>query len=530
MRIARAVQRMRAARSSARSIALALALAGPGGAYGSPTEYVTVGDPLEAELRALDVLGPPGPGRPLRLPRLGMRPLQRFELDSLPLPGEAPGPVHRISLVRLQRVLARERESAPGGVEGLTPRLFQRHYPDDSRFELSVAAEGGARLESDRVRYRSGTGLHGRIAVETDRWLAFAHLSAAYQDTARGFGDPIFLGTDIIAYTEESYLSYNAGSGRWAVQFGRGRWHWGPGEEGSLLLSKTAAPMTGLALHARLEPLHADGTALSATLAASGGEQLAAHRLEWQLRDGLRVGLAEAARYRSEAWQPLYVLGVIPYIIVQKTMDQEEPDQRDENRNNALVAADVAWRVAPGTRLYGEFLADDLHLGEGKGTPNKYAYQVGWDGVGVFRGTRVVWGGEYTRLTRFVYTSHFGRSFAAQGQPLGFPTGPDAKRMRVRTHWDLSAAWQITALATLQEQGENTLQEPFQPDSPRVEADTFQGVVEEIREVEAGVRWWPSGGVDLTAALSYRWVDNAGHVAGARERGLSGRMAFRLVR
>jgi hypothetical protein len=195
-----------------------------------------------------------------------------------------------------------------------------------------------------------------------------------------------------------------------------------------------------------------------------------------------------------------------------------------------MVGADVAWRVAPGTRLYAELLADDLHLISSIVYPNRYAYQLGWEGAATFRATRLVWGGEYTRVSRFAYSDSFDRDFVAQGRPLGFPFAPDARRMRVRAAWDLSPAWQLTTVATRTEKGENTLAEPFQPGSPSVDASRLQGVVEETRELEAGVRWWPVGGVDLVAVAAYRWVDNAGHLAGARERGLRGTFAFRLVR
>jgi hypothetical protein len=516
-----------------RSVALGLllALGRPHAAGGSPLEYLPVGDPLEAELRTLDVLGPVSPGRPFRIRRSGTRPLQRFELDSLVLADQAPGLAHRISLVRLQRVLAREWE--PGAADlpgGVTPRFYHKHYPDGARFELSVGAQGAAEFSARPVRYFSDTGVHGRIALETDRWLVFSHLVIGHQDTAQTYADPIFPNTDIIIYSSDSYLAYSGAGGRWGMQFGRSRWHWGPGEEGSLLLSKTAVPITGLAFHARLEPLHADATALSATLASAAGEQLAAHRLEWQLSDGLRVGLSEAARYHSAAWQPLYLLSAIPYILVQRLQDQDEPGRLEANHNNILIAADVAWRPTTGTRLYVEGLSDDLHLINSVVNPNKYAYQLGWEGVGTFRSTRLVWGGEYTRVTRFVYTSYFDRDFVAQGRPLGFPVAPDARRMRVRTAWDLSPAWQLTAVATRTERGENTLAEPFLPGSPHVDASQLQGVVEETRELEVGARWWPVGGMDVAAVAAYRWIDNPRHLAGARERGLSGTFAFRLVR
>ncbi len=514
------------------ALVLALHLGRPPLVVGAPLEYLPVGDPLEAELRVLDVLGPASPGRPLRLPRSGTRPLRRFELDSLPLPGEVPGLAHRFSLLRVRRVLAREAQpgSPAAATPGRTPRFYQRRYGDGARFELSVGAEGGGEVATRHVRYFSNTGFHGRVALETDRWLAFSHLVVGHQDTARAYADPLFPHTDVIIYSSESYLGYTGAGGRFGLQLGRSRWHWGPGEEGSLLLSKTAVPLTGIVLHARLEPLHADGTAISATLKSNPGEQLAAHRLEWQPRDGLRLGLSEAARYQSAAWQPLYLMGVLPYILVQRIQDQDDPDAREANRNNIMVGADIAWRVAPGTRLYGEWLADDMHVVSSTAQPNRYAYQVGWEGVGTFRGTRLVWGGEYTRVTRFVYTSYFGRDFVAQGRSLGFPVAPDARRMRVRAAWDLSPTWQLTSVAMRTQKGENTLAEPFVPGGPGVDAASLQGVVEETRELEVGARWWPAAGVDIAMTAGYRWVDAAGHRAGAQVRGARGTFAFRLTR
>ena len=229
----------------------------------------------------------------------------------------------------------------------------------------------------------------------------------------------------------------------------------GPGEEASLLLSGTAAPLTGLALRARIDPLRADGIALSVTLDPASGEQLAMHRLEWQPSDGLRLGIGEGARYRSDAWRPLYLMGMIPYVLVQRLEVQDRPDSAAALRNNVLVAFDGAWRVVPGLRAYGEGLVDDID--SANGSTRKYGYQLGAEGVTALGDGRLVWGTEYTRLTRYVYTSFFGRSFAAQGRPLGFPTGPDARRIRVRAAWDPSPNWQVLAVVGRVDKGENDL-------------------------------------------------------------------------
>src|SRR5205085_5780137 len=136
-----------------------------------------------------------------------------------------------------------------------------------------------------------------------------------------------------------------------------------------------------------------------------------------------------------------------------------------------------------------------IHARSGK-NPNKIAYQIGWEGAGPLASGRVTWGGEFTRLTRYVYTSFFGRDHQIEGQPLGYFTGPDARRLRVRGAFDPNPDWQLSVTASQLDKGENDVEEPFIPGSPRVDAFTFEGVVETTRDVELGVRWWPASGVD----------------------------------
>lgn len=493
-------------------------------------DFIPVGDPIEQELRLLDLAGVPGSATPrFRLPHAGIRPLQRLEIQGAGSPEPVGGPA-AISLARLERAIARDAATgfAPHPTLRSTPRVLERGT-EDGRFETSLGLEGGAELDEGGRRFGSGSGLHGRVAVQVDRWLAYTHLLVGQVENARTFADPIVPENDLIVHTEESYLAAAGASGSWNVLFGRGRWHWGPGEEGSLVLSKTSAPITALAYHLRIEALGADATALSAALDPAAGEHLAAHRLEWQPAPALRLGLTEAARYHASGWTPLYVIGAIPYVLVQRLEVQDEPDSLGAHRNNILVGFDAAWRIAPGTRIYAEGLIDDLHARTAN-NPNKYGFQLGWEGVGMLGPSRLSWSTEYTRLTRFVYTSFFGRAYEAQGRPLGYPTGPDSRRIRVRGTWDLDSDWQVEGRAARTDHGENALDEPFLPGSPSVTVSRFEGVVEQTREADLALRWWPASGVDLRARGGYRWIENPAHVAGARDEGAYGTIEVRLTR
>jgi hypothetical protein len=219
---------------------------------------------------------------------------------------------------------------------------------------------------------------------------------------------------------------------------------------------------------------------------------------------------------------------VLPYALVQELLYQDQPDSLAAQRNNVLASLDAAWRLRPGHRLYGELLIDDLRTNKAA-IVSKFGYLFGWEGVSSIGG-RLTWGVEYARLTRFVYTSFFGRSFVAQDRPIGYPTGPDTRRVRLRAGWDPVMAWQVFGTLERTDAGESGLDHVFYPNDPRVSVTQFLGVVEHANQAELGLRYWPMSGIDLSAAAQIRWVVNASHVAGERRTEPGGEVRVRIVR
>ncbi len=496
----------------------------------APAQFLSVGDPLESELRTLDLFPSAAIGGRIAVPHLGSRPLELREMEGDAAPGAPAWPVAAFSLARLERVLGRDAREGfvLDPAHGSTPRLLERG-DRTQRFELSAGLEGGAQADRESREFTSNSGLHVRAALAVDRWLIFTHLVAGKFDHARTFADPLIANTDVTTLTEESYVAYGAADGAWGARIGRDRWHWGPGDEGSLILSRTSAPLAALAFRVRIAALHVDAIALNATLDAASGEQLAAHRAEWQPNDRLRLGFTEAARYHASGWSPLYAAGLIPYFIVQRMLVQDQPDSGRALRNNVMVGVDASWRVADGTRIYGELLVDDLHAKTSQ-NPDKLAWQVGWNGAGMIGAERLTWGGELTRVWRYVYTSSFGESFESQGRPLGFPTGPDSRRLRAHVEWDPGVDWQLAARAAATDHGEGSLADAWVQGGPLVNAAHFLGVIERTREAELGARWWPAGSVSAALTGGWRWIDNLAHVAGASRSGPYARAELQLTR
>ncbi len=491
-------------------LTLLLSVVAVRGAGATPYDLITVGDPLYEEARLLETQGEARVG-PIPFGTRPWQPLQVQEALGAALDSATAGD---LSLFRIGRALQRDLRS-PGGPLS-TPRVLQLADPGlDQRFELSMAIEGRAVAARDTSYFSSGSGVHGRVGASLGGWSGYTHLMVAHVPGSPSFADPLFPEEQIAIHTEEGYLEYT-GAPRvwsWSAGAGRERFAWGPGAEGSLLLSTQAPPLTAAWVTAALSAWRLHAATVAATVGGSAGEQLAAHRLEWEPTVGLRLGASEAVRYQAPGWRVLYLISVIPYTLVQRVQVQDEPDSARTLRNNVLGSFDISWRVRPGTRLYGELLLDDLHLGDGR-VPNKIAYQLGWEGVGRWGGTRLSWGGEWTRLSQFVYTSFFGRTWTSQGQPLGFATGPDARRVRAWGAWDVRRDWQLRLAAARTDKGEAGLDDPFTPGDPPVESQDFRGRVEKRRELEGAVRYWPASGVDVALLTGFAWIRDADHVRG----------------
>jgi len=99
----------------------------------------------------------------------------------------------------------------------------------------------------------------------------------------------------------------------------------------------------------------------------------------------------------------------------------------------------------------------------------------------------------------------------------------------VRGTWDPSAAWQMFGSASRTDQGESDIDVPFVPGSPPVDVSEFAGVVESTRDFEVGARYWPSSGLDLVAAIGYRWIENLDHETGEKTADPTARVAVRWI-
>jgi hypothetical protein len=501
----------------------AWAICVPAAAQAAPVEWLPAQSPFYDELQIVRTEGLLDTTASIE-----SRPMSRVEVATLVAFALTHHPEQastNAGLVRLRREFSRE--------------LVQMGFEAEPRYLAPLVEVRGERREAFRVipyldaafeqntdgvgRLADHSRIGGRVGVEFGNALLYADLFAGRIDGGRHFADPLVQNTDFIVYTEDTYLSAHT---PWIdLSLGRTRSGWGPGHEGTLLWSPTAPPVTSLLWNASLFGGHLRGSALHADIDASRGERVAAHRLDFELSPRLHLGVSEAARYHASNWEPLYVVSVIPFTLVQRMQQQDGGDSTV--RNNVMVAGDVRWRAARGTTLYGELLFDDLTFKQ-SGTPVRMAYQAGWLGAGTVFGRRISWRAEYSRVYRYVYAVFYGENFIHQDRPLGYPEGPDSRDLVARGALDWNPNWRFTLAGGKVDHGEGFLGEFFDPEGPPTEGSVLSGIVEKTRFVETGAEWTPRDGVSANLLWGYQWQDDAGHVSGANREAWYGRVGLSL--
>jgi hypothetical protein len=368
--------------------------------------------------------------------------------------------------------------------------------------QLSAALSEGALLYTDFFAGTNSPGPHGN---PTD---------------SRHFG--LIEGVELNSYFDRAYGTFRGRLGR--LHVGHTWLRWGPGFTGGVALSD-GAPAMDLA-EARV-PLLRD-LQLSwfvATLDPALEQYLAGHRLAFRPTAATEFSLSELARFDGTRNAPLYLLPVIPYSLIEKRIIKSSTlpsDSLEElGKNNVLWAADAAWRVRAGLRLYGEVAVDDISFSSEK-RPRALAWLAG----GHWRRAsgRDAWTlrGEYARVYRFTYSVFHHHDFAFAGYPTGYPLGPDAERAAGRLEWRRGAAWTLGAEGSLTRKGEGALGDFYVPGSGAVDNLPLSGVVERDARGALSADYSPAPGLSLGVTAGHAAIDHRAHVRGAGASGLYG--------
>jgi hypothetical protein len=464
----------------ARRAALVAVLGGLAAGYGSasalselPAEYLPTNHPAWSDIEHLFNRGGLD-GLPIFT-----RPLARSDVAASLAETLAEDPTLAASAParRLQRELAFELERLAAESAFRETKPFLELEEDAGVVRAQLESFLAASFTKDEGEIPEGTSASVMIrAYLPKRVFGLTQVAIEKIRDTNPLGDSIVKGSDWYLSTSSAYLSVRTDPVDLAGGLFRHRW--GPGSSGTLLLSDAALSYPSL-FYAKNFGGRGRFIAQTGALHFPERRWFSTHRLEVALGRKLRVGLHEAAAYRSEGLDPLYAVGLVPYSLVQRFLDRTAEGSVSPHRNNVLIGADLAWRIVPGVRMDAEVLIDDLTT-ETSTQPHRLAFQAGLSWSGSVLGSTGDARAEFVKVYRYTYAVFYGANLIHNDAALGYVDGPDAEHYELFLERDFGLDYRAGFGVDLTRKGEGTPGEFWVPSDAQSAhaASVLSGTVE----------------------------------------------------
>ena len=182
------------------------------------------------------------------------------------------------------------------------------------------------------------------------------------------------------------------------LELGRDQAQWGPGYQGSLMLSRFNPLFDMLKIRAEFKRFYF--TSIHGKLNSSHGTKyLAAHRLEFQAFPWLYLAGSESVIYGNRDVELQYLNPIMPYHVAEHHLG---------DRDNNTMAFELTMFPYSGHKLFCELFLDDFTSSENPFTyfGNKFAFLAGHFWANPLGISNTGFRTEYTRIEPFVYTHH----------------------------------------------------------------------------------------------------------------------------
>lgn len=491
-------------------------------------EWIPADDPLNVDVRWLVARGE----LPTRFSSL--QPMTRIGLAEALTRNAAATPSH--ARLRLGRELAAE----IGAVGGIAP------VPEVPPAIDSPMAGGRLRVRAyaqfDGV-WRDQRGLlwgpTPRIGVNgtlhlSDRVAIHQNLFAGDVEGGRNWGDALVAHTDFLIFVEDAYIGYE--TTHISARFGRSRSSWGPGAS-NLLIGRSAGPFDHFVYDLRSGPWY--WRALTGVLQHNEEKNAAAHRLEWSPSPRWSIAISEGAIFQGNPAQPLYVLGIVPYAVIERVQgnDAFSGPAVGRVRNNVIYALDVTHRMRAPVLLWAALLVDDVGT-ETSDLPSRLGYQAGGEFVPRYAGAEWSFGFEASKVYNYAYSVYYENSdWSHQERPLGHDEGNDFESLRLRFGYRPSAEWGMDLELEGSRHGEGRVGLPWYPgNDPRSAgnatdpAEELSGVIERRSRLQWGLQYDPSAAVSVRTELGLESLENSENREEVDEERATLRLLVRLYR
>lgn len=338
-------------------------------------------------------------------------------------------------------------------------------------------------------------------------------------------------------FQARGYITFNAVKNYVKFQFGHDRNKIGIGNR-SLILSDYAPQYLFFKINTDVGRFHYqnlftqftdNGPIMSNVL--FGKRYGAFHRLSYKFRPNLVFGINEMVVFdrmdstQSNQFELNYLNPVIFYRAIESNLG---------SRDNSMIAIDGYWTYRHRHTLYGQLVLDEFNLKFLKSNPdwwgNKYAYQLGYRAIDLFKINKLDINLEYNRCRPFTY-SHMRstQSFTHFNQSLAHPLGSNFTEVLMDLKYMYKEKWLFNTTAIYAKMGRDSFlnganygSNPIRSYESRFSdygAVMYVGKPVELLSINAMLSYRIKTDIWIDARLNYRKVtgpDNLFFSVGAR--------------
>jgi hypothetical protein len=392
-------------------------------------------------------------------------------------------------------------------------------YPENINLEkLNLLSELGAKISTT---ISENTALYLDVLAHTEGDPPFqAQVKQAYIN--------INLPSFEIAISDNIFfLPDNIGISDFSLQVGRDYMRWGPGYQGSLMLSDNS-PAFDMFKYSGTIDLNKSGESMAKinftkffSLLDTLDEQnryFSGQRLEYKPFDALTLGLSETVIISEDSSILFYnpIPFIPPYYATWWIAGMFEPQEV-----NCNVALDAEINLTQKIKLYGEWMADDFIFHP---DVNPYPNRTGFL-AGVYFADPLGKGNtdfriEYTHINNYVYfPRHSWQDYLYQGEFIGNPLGPDADQLYLELTHNLSDRLNLSLSYNQERHGEGQVGTPLPSDPVIANEDIFlSGIIEKQQAYQAQLSYAISPQWEILAGITRENIKNKNNSLGINEK------------
>jgi len=401
-------------------------------------------------------------------------------------------------------------------------------YPENINLEkLNLLSELGAKISAT---FSENTTLHLDALAHTDfNWVSNIQegeipFRVQIKQAYINLNLPSF---KITISDNVSFLPDNIEISDFYLLVGRDNMRWGPGYQGSLMLSDNS-PAFDMFKYSGTIDLNNSGESLGKinftkffSLLDTLGEQnryFSGQRLEYKPTSTLTLGLSETVIISEDSSILFYnpIPFIPPYYATWWIAGMFEPQEV-----NCNVALDAEINLTQKIKLYGEWMADDFIFTPWNNPfPNRAGFLAGAYFADPFGSGNTDFRIEYTHINNYVYfPRHSWQDYLYQGEYIGHYLGPDADQLYLGLTHHLSDRLNLSLSYNQERHGEGQIGIPLPSDPMIANENIFlSGIIEKQQVYQAKLSYTISPQWEFSVGVIWENIKNKDNNIGVDEK------------